>query len=219
MNSPGSGRARRAGTPEASLWRFRGLCATTRLPNGAGLFYRPRELAGADWRSDVASGSTLMNLVRQRFLALALLLLPVAGCATHYIANTDVEETDFNREIIEFCEKYRHAVEYRNVPVLLQMAHENYYEDGGTIDTADDIDRAGLAEYLEGRFKETTGIRYEIRYRAVSPGRRGSFFVDFTYSASYKIPTSEGEAWRRRVADDRLELVRDGESFKILSGM
>jgi len=160
-----------------------------------------------------------MNLVRQRFLALALLVSPLSGCATHYIANTDVEETDFNREIIEFCEKYRHAVEYRNVPVLMQMAHENYYEDGGTIDTSDDIDRTGLTEYLQGRFKETSGIRYEVRYRAVSPGRKDTYFVDFTYSASYKIPTNDGEAWRRRVADDRLELVRVGESFKILSGM
>ncbi|HET9933572.1 MAG TPA: hypothetical protein VFQ35_22860 [Polyangiaceae bacterium] len=160
-----------------------------------------------------------MNRVWYRLFALALGLLPLTGCATHYIPNTDVEDNDFNRELIEFCEKYRHAVEYRNVPLLLQMAHDNYYEDGGTVDTSDDIDKAGLAEYLQGRFKDTTGIRYEIRYRAVSPGRKQTFFVDFTYSASYKIPTSEGEAWRRRVADDRLELVRDGESFKILSGM
>lgn len=160
-----------------------------------------------------------MNRVRFWLSALALGLLPLTGCATHYIPNTDVEDNDFNRELIEFCEKYRRAVEYRNVPVLLKMAHDNYYEDGGTVDTSDDIDKAGLAEYLEGRFKDTTGIRYEIRYRGVSPGRKQTFFVDFTYSASYKIPTPDGEAWRRRVADDRLEVVRDGESFKILSGM
>lgn len=195
------------------------ICATTRLPQSAGLFYRPRELAGAERRSHVASGSILMNSVWQRLVAFALGVIPLAGCATHYIANTDVEDTDFNRELIEFCEKYRHAVEYRNVPLLLQMAHDNYYEDGGTVDTSDDIDKAGLQEYLEGRFKETAGIRYEIRYRNISPGRKQTFFVDFTYSASYKIPSPDGEAWRRRVADDRLELVRDGESFKILSGM
>jgi hypothetical protein len=31
--------------------------------------------------------------------------------------------------------------------------------------------------------------------------------------------TAPNEVWRRRVADNRLELVRNGESFHILSGM
>lgn len=159
-----------------------------------------------------------MKFAPTRFACLAL-WLSLAGCNKQFIPNTDVEETDGNREVIEFCEKYRHAVEYRNVGQLLEFAHQSYYEDGGTIDTSDDIDYAGLKDYLEGRFKETRGIRYEIRYRNISPGRKDVIFVDFTYSASYKIPSPDGDAWRRRVADNRLELVRDKDSFKILSGM
>jgi len=87
------------------------------------------------------------------------------------------------------------------------------------VDTADDIDYAGLKEYLQTRFKKTTSIRYEIRYRSVSEGRKDVVFVDFTYSASYKIESNESEAWRRKVADNRLELVRKGAGFKVLSGM
>lgn len=160
-----------------------------------------------------------MKFVSIRF-ACAALLLQLVGCNKQYIPNTDVEETDSNHEVIEFCEKYRHAVEYRNVPQLLQYAHQSYYEDGGTIDTSDDIDYAGLKDYLETKFKETRGIRYEIRYRNISAGRKDVIFVDYTYSASYKIPTPDGDAWRRRVADNRLELVRDEkQGFKIISGM
>ena len=160
-----------------------------------------------------------MKFAPIRFACLAL-LLQLVGCNKQYIPNTDVEETDANHEVIEFCEKYRHAVEYRNVAKLLEYAAQSYYEDGGTIDTSDDIDYAGLKDYLEGRFKETRGIRYEIRYRAISAGRKDVIFVDYTYSASYKIPTPEGDAWRRRVADNRLELVRDEkQGFKIISGM
>ncbi|HWA71241.1 MAG TPA: hypothetical protein VG937_02850 [Polyangiaceae bacterium] len=146
-------------------------------------------------------------------------LLVLASCSKEYIPNTDVEETDTNHQIIEFCEKYRHAVEYRNVAQLLEFAHPSYYEDGGTIDPSDDIDYAGLKDYLESKFKDTRGIRYEIRYRNITAGRKDVIFVDFTYSASYKIPTADGDAWRRKVADNRLELVRDKESFKIISGM
>jgi hypothetical protein len=144
----------------------------------------------------------------------------LSGCSKQYIPNTDVVDNDPNRVVIEFCEKYRHAVELRNVPLLLSMTDPSYYEDGGTIDTSDDIDFTGLKEYLETKFRQTRAIRYEIRYRNVSPGRKKELvLVDFTYSASYKIPSPEGEVWRRRVADDRLELVRYGEKFKIVSGM
>jgi hypothetical protein len=101
----------------------------------------------------------------------------------------------------------------------LKLAHPNYYEDGGNIDASDDLDYAGLEEYLRGKFAETRAIRYEIRYRRVGEGRKNTIYVDYTYSASYKIATGEGEIWQRKVADNRLELVPEGETFRILSGM
>ena len=143
----------------------------------------------------------------------------LAGCATHYIPNTDVEDNDYNRNIIEFCEKYRRAVELRNAPQLLKYAHPKYYEDGGNIDSSDDIDYVGLKSYLEERFRATKAIRYEIRYRRVGKGRQNVVYVDYTYSASYKIPTEKGDVWRRKVDDNRLELVPQGDSFQILAGM
>jgi hypothetical protein len=82
---------------------------------------------------------------------------------------------------------------------------------------------------LHKEFSKTTAIRYEIFYRDISLGRSNQVFVDYTYSASYKVPVppstnSAGmpgptQVWRRRVADNRLELVRHGDSFRILSGM
>jgi hypothetical protein len=147
------------------------------------------------------------------------LALATSACSREYIPNTDVEDNDFNRNVIEFCEDYRHAVERRNVGMLVKFANEKYYEDGGTIDTSDDLDYAGLKEYLQGKFRDVKAIRYEVRYRDVTRGRDEEIFVDYTYSASYKIPTERGDVWRRRVADNRLELKPDGETFKILSGM
>jgi hypothetical protein len=153
-------------------------------------------------------------------LSAALALLALVGCSHDYIPNTQVDDSDFNRQVIAFCEDYRHAVERRNTSLLLKLADPKYYEDGGNVDTSDDLDFAGLKDYLEKRFRETRAIRYEIFYRDVSIGRSNQVFVDFTYSASYKVPTtSNGDVWRRRVADNRLELVRDGEKFRIVSGM
>jgi hypothetical protein len=154
-----------------------------------------------------------------RFGVLFGILLTLAGCATRYIPNTDVEDNDENRQVISFCEKYRHAVEERNVPLLLGMASASYYEDGGNVDAADDMDFAGLKEYLEGRFKDTRAIRYEMRYRRIKRGE-DHIFVEYTYTASYRIPGIKGaDEWRHSVADNRLELVRDEQAFKIVAGM
>lgn len=143
----------------------------------------------------------------------------VAACARQTIPNTDVEDTDLNRDVISFCEEYRRAVEQRNVGLLLKLAAKDYYEDGGNIDATDDLDYAGLEEYLKGRFKDTKAIRYEIRYRRVGKGRNDTITVDYTYSASYKLATEEGEVWRRSVADNRLELRSEGDSYRIVAGM
>src|SRR5437868_15239419 len=94
-----------------------------------------------------------------------LALLTFVGCNHDYIPNTQVEDSDFNRQVIAYCEDYRHAVERRNTSLLLKMADPKYYEDGGTVDTGDDIDLEGLKAYLETEFNKTTQIRYEIFYR------------------------------------------------------
>jgi hypothetical protein len=156
---------------------------------------------------------------RSRIVLLALAALTALGCTHQYISNTDVEDSDLNRKVIDYCEQYRHAVEQRNTARLLKMAAPSYFEDGGNVDASDDMNYDDLKKYLETEFNQTTAIRYEIHYRQVSEGRKNTVLVDYTYSASYKIPTSHGDVWRRRVADNRLQLMREGEGFRILSGM
>lgn len=180
-----------------------------------------RVLASAPgMRRPSAAFLLLPSMLRASALLFVIgLSLTGAACSREYLPNTDVEDTDFNRKVIEFCEDYRHAVERKSVGLLISMAHDRYYEDGATVDTSDDIDKTGLAQYLETKFKDVKSIRYEIRYRDVSIGRNHQIYVDYTYSASYKLPTSDGDVWRRTVADNRLSLVPAGDTFKIISGM
>ena len=141
------------------------------------------------------------------------------GCKHEYIPNTDVDDTEDNRKIVEFCEKYRRALETKDIARLLTLAHPEYYEDGGNIDASDDIDLAGLKDYLTTKFDDAESIRYEIRYRRVTVEEE-RVFVDFTFSASYRIPTEAGnDVWQRKVSDNRLELVPHNEDFLIIAGM
>ena len=159
-------------------------------------------------------------VVRVIFFCMVVCLASV-GCATRYIPNTDVEDTTENRDIVAFCERYRKAVETQNVGLLLSYAAPDYYEDGGNVDPSDDLDFAGLREWLQNRFQETRAIRYEMRYRKVRKTKT-RIYISYTYSASYKIPgLKDAEEWRHTVAENRLELVRDRgkQMFKIAAGM
>ncbi len=147
------------------------------------------------------------------------LALPCVACSKTYIPNTDVEDTSDNRKVVSYCEDYRHAVEDKNIGKLLKMASPRYHEDGGNTLDDDDIDYEGLKDYLAAVFVKTEGIRYEIRYRKVTFTETKKVYVDYTYAASYRIPGLKGAEWRHTVADNRLELVPDGESFKIVAGM
>jgi hypothetical protein len=160
--------------------------------------------------------------VKTKFVAIAAVvsLACAAGCSKSYIPNTDVENTSANRKIIAFCEDYRHAVEDKDVGKLLTMASPRYFEDGGNTNPEDDIDYDGLKDSLTSTFVKTQTIRYEIKYRKVSVNEDTKrVFVEYTYSASYRIPGLKGEEWKHTVADNRLELVPEGEGYKILAGM
>ena len=141
------------------------------------------------------------------------------GCKHEYIPNTDVDDTEDNRKIVEFCEKYRRALETKDIARLLTLAHPEYYEDGGNIDASDDIDLAGLKDYLTTKFDDAESIRYEIRYRRVTVEEE-RVYVDYTFSASYRIPTESGnDVWQRKVSDNRLELIPHEDAFLIIAGM
>jgi hypothetical protein len=148
----------------------------------------------------------------------ALFALGESGCAKTYIPNTDVPDTPENRKLINFCEQYRKAVARKDVAALIQYASPDYYEDGGNVDASDDIDYAGLQEYLTDRFQDAKSIRYEIRYRRISK-ERDRIYIDYTFTASWRIVVGSTEQWQRKVDDNRLQLVLKDDSYLIISGM
>ncbi|UJR79124.1 SnoaL-like domain-containing protein [Sandaracinus amylolyticus] len=149
---------------------------------------------------------------------MSLLAVASSGCAARMIPNTDVEDTDDNREVVEFVEQYRHAMEARNPGQILRLVSESYYDDNGTPTTEDDIDYGLLQERVARLAEDVIEVRYEMRYRRVT-FRSDRVVVDFTYTGRFKVQTAEGERWARRLADNRLELVRENGEYRIVSGL
>ena len=142
----------------------------------------------------------------------------VSGCAGSVIPNTDVPDTAENRQVVDFVEEYRHAVEERSPPAILRLVSERYYDDNGTPSTDDDMDYDALRDHFNRWSEDVIDVRYEMRYRRVTLAT-DRIFVDFTYTGSFKVRDVEGERWSRRVADNRIEIVREDDEFRIISGL
>jgi len=152
----------------------------------------------------------------------ALIAVAVVACSRVYIPNTDIEDTSQNRQVIAFCEQYRHAMEEKNVAQLLKLTSPAYFESSGKTSAAksdDNQDYERVHDFLTGDFLKTNGIRYEMRYRRVTFTETNHVYVDYTYAAAWKLPGVKNDEWHHKVADNRLDLVREGESFKIMGGM
>lgn len=145
----------------------------------------------------------------------------VAGtaCAGQKIPNTHVDDNAENREILDFVEKYRKAVEARDAAELVRMASVDYFDDMGTPSGEDDVDfetlKAGLARLRE----EVIAARYQISYRGLTQAPNKRVLVDLLYTGWFKVDTPDGPQWRRRLEPHRIVLTREGDDYKIVSGM
>jgi hypothetical protein len=110
-------------------------------------------------------------------------------------------------QVLEFCERYRHAMEARDADALMALVSKRYDDDGVTYAT--------LATTMKRLLAGANQIRYEIRYGDITTRADGAIEVDYTYSASFL--TASG--WQHRVSDAKLVLERRGDSLAILSGM
>jgi len=146
-------------------------------------------------------------------------LVVLVGCATHQIPNTRVEDTPENREVIDFVEEYRVAVEQRNTAKLLKLASKDYFDDMGTPGGSDDIDYDGLAKGLERLHAELLDARYQISYRGLTYASNDRVLVDLLYTGWFRVETADGPQWKRRLEPHRIVLGREKDGLRVLSGM
>jgi hypothetical protein len=135
-----------------------------------------------------------------------------------YIPGTQVEDTPRNREIIAFCERYRLALETVDIDVLVSMASPLYYDNAGTPDCADDMDRSALAETLETRFEALEAVVLEIHYDGIVE-QDGILIVDCRYDLSFQYVIGDETKHSRAVQENRLEIEATADGYLFLAGM
>jgi hypothetical protein len=145
--------------------------------------------------------------------------LLLAGCSHETIPNTRVEDNEANREVVDFVEKYRKAVEARDIATLMALASRNYFDDMGTPAGHDDVDYDALKAGLVRIRQEVIDARYQISYRGLTYMPNDRVLVDLLYTGWFKVNTNEGPQWRRRLEPHRIVIAREDRDYRIVSGM
>jgi ketosteroid isomerase-like protein len=153
-----------------------------------------------------------------RLLPPALLAaVALAGCVRN-IPDTDIPDTVENRAVLQVVDDYRKAFDRRDVPAVMALVSPEYFDDAGTSVKDDDVDYAHLAAVLADTFARTSQLRLELGVTAIDvKGDRAT--VDLFYDVRYRVTTPRREIPKRDSDVQRLILRRDGQSWRIASGL
>jgi hypothetical protein len=150
---------------------------------------------------------------------LALFLgLSAGGCSKSYITGTAVEDTRENREMAGVMERYRQALETKDVNALLALCSTEYFEDNGSSDPSDDYSFDGLKDRLTEDLAKVQVLRVSIKMRDVRvDGDRA--WVDYRFQTRSLVGYPSGDQWTTKTDDNRMSFRREGGKWRIVAGL
>lgn len=158
-----------------------------------------------------------------RFLALLLLAALAGACTPSLIPGTNVEDTEENRQVLEFLNKYRKAVIDRSVDGVVGLCAQDYFEDNGTLDQEDDYGIDQLREKLAKTMGQTKEVQLEIIVHAIerdADQKDAPVRVIYRFNHRARIDFPAGEKWITVSNVNRLVLRGDqAGGFLIVSGL
>ncbi len=149
---------------------------------------------------------------------LALLVAVAAACAPRLLPGTDVKETKDTRAIYDVIQKWVDAMNARDVPGVLALVAPDYFDDAGTPDPSDDLDRDRLEKALAEDFArvEASKLAVTIRHIDVTGDAANA---ELYYDSYYRVKTPAGAVPRRDSDVYRLKLKKEAGAWKIASGL
>lgn len=149
-----------------------------------------------------------------------VLSLGLMGCSPKKIPGTELDDTSDTRAVLDVMQKYRAAVEARNVDAILKLADPSFRDDGGSSTPEDDFDYQSLAPKMSTRFSKVAELRLDLSVRRIEfDDDAKKARVTYSYQMSFKMPEYSG---RTQSENDikQMYLKRVGEQeWKITSGI
>jgi hypothetical protein len=151
-------------------------------------------------------------------LAIALLVLATA-CTPRKIPNTEIRDTPENRAVFTVVSEYVKGMNQRDAGLVLGQVAPDYYDDAGTPEPADDLDRERLEKSLREDFAgrvDSTKLAVSLRKIEV---QGDTAFAEIFFDSYYRVQTPTGPVPRRDSDVQRIRLRRVGPGWKIVAGL
>ena len=140
----------------------------------------------------------------------------MGACKPDYIPGTRVEDTSFNRDILNFMGEYESAVESRSAEQVLNLVASDYWEDSGTVDQEDDYGVEKLRSELSKQLAMTKTIMLELHIQNIEE-EDDLVRVDYRYRQRALLAMESGDQWVSDTDVNRLVLRKVGKGKKELS--
>jgi phage gp29-like protein len=136
------------------------------------------------------------------------------------IPETQIPNTSENREIVQVVEKYRQAIENRDIKALKSLVSRKYYENASTTsDDSDDYGYAQLEEKILPLLKDNIkNVQYVITLKKIEV-KDEKAFADYEYNSKFFYVEGGKEQWSAKNDFNRLEFIKEDGVWRILRGL
>jgi hypothetical protein len=117
------------------------------------------------------------------------------ACAPKMMRGTDIRDTPDTRAIANLLEAYRQAMEKRDTAAIVAMTAPDYFDNSGTPDPGDDVDRGVLAKRLE-ELQKVNDLRLTLGVRGISVGQSNEARAEVNFDQFYRVTTPNGPVAR-----------------------
>jgi hypothetical protein len=151
-------------------------------------------------------------------LAIPLLALLAAGCSSKRIPGTEIRDSAENRAIYSVVEDYVEALNKRDPAGVLTQVAPDYFDDAGTPEPTDDLDRERLEKALAEDLARVEGAKLAVSLRKIEV-QGETAFAEVFYDSYYRVQTPAGPVPRRDSDVHRIRLKKVGPNWKIAAGL
>jgi hypothetical protein len=154
---------------------------------------------------------------RTAFLLSAAIVV-LAACAPPRIPGTEIIDNRENRAVYEVVRTYQQALERRDAPAILALVSPDYFDNAGTPEPGDDMDRARLEKSLPADLAKLEGVRLEVTIRRIDV-QGDVATAEVFYEQYYRVQTPSGMVPRRDSDLHQIHLKKVEGAWKISSGL
>lgn len=154
-----------------------------------------------------------------RLALAAVLAVAVSACSVKRIPGTEIPDTKQNRAVYDVVDEYVRAMNKRDANAVLALVSPDYFDDAGTPDPSDDLDREHLEKALVQDLSKVETERLAVTLRKIEV-TDGTAYAEIFFDNYYRVQTPSGTAVPRRDSDvHRIRLKKIEGQWKIYAGL